>query len=227
MNIGRKKTVYILAALIVLAAGIVLVGSTLANGVTRNSSQQMINNDYNVLFDYRNPQGSYVKVPADVSVQEVNPVTEGMFWCPGRTEIIYLKLDNRELFAVDGTLSVNVYGPGFGDTLTYAVIHGATPNHPNNWKDFLQQAAVKGTLKAGADKENAEKYTLMTEQHLDIQADSNPEANDYYVAFAIHMDENASNAYQNNFINIDLKLQLDANFKPGANPNDPNAEKSL
>lgn len=218
MKTGRKKTVFILAALIVLAVGVTLMGNTLANGVTKNNSAVNAGDNYNVLFQYRNPQKEYVNVPQDASAENVNAVTEGMFWCPGRTEIIYLKLDNQELFATEGTVSVDVYGSGFGETLTYAVIHGETLPQLSSWKEFLDKASESNKLVAGSSKANAKNYVLLSNQPLDIQSAENPAANDYYIAFAIHMDENASNAYQNNSIYIDLKLQVDANYKPGVNP---------
>ena len=76
---------------------------------------------------------------------------------------------------------------------------------------------LTGTLKAGAE-ENPNNYKLLADRLLDNEASDQATANDYYVAFAIHMDENASNAYQGNTMKLDLKLQIDANFKPGADP---------
>jgi len=230
MRTGRKKTVFIMAALIVLAAGVALVGNTLADGVTKSTDAENANGNYNVEFTYKNQEDNYVSVPvsvpADASKQGEPDVTEGMFWCPGRTEIIYLKLDNKELFDTMATVSVDVYGAGFGETLTYAVVHGNTPAHPGTWKEFQARAKeleaagtlpLTGTLKAGAE-ENPNNYKLLADRLLDNEASDQATANDYYVAFAIHMDENASNAYQGNTMKLDLKLQIDANFKPGADP---------
>ncbi|MBQ4074191.1 MAG: hypothetical protein IJD39_03180 [Clostridia bacterium] len=236
MRTGRKKTVLIMAALIVLAAGVALVGNTLADGVTKSTEAENAIGNYEVEFTYKNQEGNYVSVPADASVQGVSDVTEGMFWCPGRTEIIYLKLDNKELFDTKATISVDVYGTGFGETLTYAVVHGSTPDHPGTWKEFQARAKeleaagtlpLTGTLKAGAE-ENPNNYKLLADRLLDNEASNQATANDYYVAFAIHMDENASNAYQGNTMKLDLKLQIDANFQPGTKPTtDTDADKSL
>ena len=40
------------------------------------------------------------------------------------------------------------------------------------------------------------------------------------------MDESASSEYANKKLIFDFEVQVDANYKPGANPNDANAEKS-
>lgn len=223
MQTGRKKTVFILAALIVLALGVALVGNTLATGINRENGANVIDasSDYKVDFQYYDFNA---ETPAykDAKTASQNDITEGMFWCPGRTEIVYLRLDNQQVFPVEATLSVNVSGSGFGDTLTYAVVTGkAHKDHSNNWNGFYNQATQKGTLKT------SNQYTLLDKHLLSLDG-ADADADECYIAVAIHMDENASNEYKNDTLNISFKLQIDANYTPDVlNINEAtNAQKS-
>ena len=218
MNTGHKKSVFILAALIVLAAGIMMLGNTFATGLNLEGADPEGISDFNVSFQYFDQaKGEYVPVHPEAAAQDTaqqdSPITKGMFWCPGRTEIIYLQVQNKEAFPVRATVSVNVTGSGFGNTLTYAVIAGDERKaHPTTWQSYLAQAQASGKtgiLEAGSDQ--GKEYILLQK---DIGIGEEPD----YIALAIHMAEDASNMYQNNTMNLEFALRIDADYEAGQEP---------
>ena len=218
MNTGHKKSVFILAALIVLAVGIMMLGNTFATGLKLEGAAPEGISDFNVSFQYFDQeQEKYLpvdlKTAAQDTAQQDSPITKGMFWCPGRTEIIYLQVQNEEAFPVSATVSVNVTGSGFGKTLTYAVIEGdAHKDHPTTWQSYLAQAQASGEtgiLEAGSGQGKA--YTL-------LQKDMGIGEGPAYIALAIHMAEDASNMYQNNTMNLEFALRIDADYEAGQKP---------
>jgi len=218
MEMGRKKSVFILTALVVLAIGIMILGNTFATGLKLEGAALEGISDFKVSFQYFDQeQGGYLPVrlitAAQDTAQQDNPITKGMFWCPGRTEIIYLQVQNNEAFPVRATVSVNVTGSGFGKTLTYAVIEGEKhKDHPTTWESYLEEARASGKtgiLEAGSGQGKA--YTL-------LQKGMGIGEKPTIIALAIHMAEDASNMYQNNTMNLEFSLRIDADYKSEEQP---------
>jgi len=215
MKSGRRKTVYILAALIVLAAGVALVGGTLAYnlGVNQSGAGDTPENgkDYAVSFDYFSESANAY---ASVVQADSNAIKEGKFWCPGRTEIFYLRIKNNEKFPVECTVKLNVLNTEFGDTLTYSAIiadllGNNKKNHPSDWAEFKAKADGEKELEVGSHK-------LLNEYLLVPAAYTESGVNETYVAVAIHMDEKASSIYQNKKMEFTFSIQVDAEYEPGA-----------
>ena len=246
MQTGRKKTVFILAALIVLALGVALVGNTLATGINRNSQADELKGQagvYNVDISYLAADKHYVSL----NVQDGASFSKDMFWCPGRTEIVYLKITNYEKFIVECSpiLSVSkdsTQTANLGDVLTYAVIHNLkTPadlQDYSNWDQFLNAAndpnGIGGSGRLSVDDHVAFKTADNKSVMFPLAAASVNDAGkmipadngNAYFALAIHMDEDASNSYQNAKLNLLINLKVDANYKPGADPNQSGVETS-
>ena len=206
-----SRSVFLSSAILVLALGVMLIGGTFAWGVNYAENDQAEeltgNQGYHVDLQYRMKDSEY----ASLIGTNAAAFTSDMLWCPGKTEIVYLKLKNEEAFPVDCTLSLYVTNTGFDNTLTYAVIEELTPSsedHPKNWSEFKDMANGDTVLSQG-------NHTLFTRQPLA------PSSGEYDLALAIHMAEDASSDYQRAEMYFNFKLQVEANFGPGATPAAP------
>ena len=220
--IDRKRTIFILLAVLVLAAGIVMAGNTFATQVDKTSEKETAYtgaDSYDVDIAYYtgkdaagNPQYQSLKTK-DATF------SQGMIWCPGRTEIAYIKITNHELFPVECAPILVTTVPEnesveLGNVLKFAVKNGlATPAAMNaaNWQAFLSQAEVSGKLTAG-------KYpTLKPVNNQQAMYPLAPNESACF-ALAIHMDETASDIYQEAALDLQIILDVDANYKPGVDP---------
>jgi len=210
----RRKPVFLSAAVLAILLGSVLIGSTFASGVDYENTHRQPplgeNENYKVALEYHDGSSGYV------SMQSAAALTKDTLWCPGRTEVLYIRLTNTEEFPTSCTLTLNVKDSGFGDTLTYAVIEGdllekSAEYRPKSWSDFLSKArgGKDEVLSVGA-------HTLLERAALD------PKAGTRHLAIAIHMDENARSDYASQTMNLDFVLHVDANYKPGETPNPNN-----
>lgn len=205
----NSKRLCLVIAVAVLAVGIAALSGTFATGVTYDDEKLALtdSNRYNVSVRYIHSN--------DISAGYKDIFSAGNFtgaskWCPGRTEIIYLKLQNNEAFPVNCTVSLNVQETAFDDTLRYAVLSrdlltDRQNQHPANWAEYVQQADPAAVLTEGA-------HILWEKQPLPI------DGTEQYLALAIHMDENATNEYENKTMKMNFILRFDANYEPGAAP---------
>lgn len=232
MRTGRKKTVFIMAALIVLAVGVALVGNTLATSINRESGEEtelsIDDGTYNVDVFYRDAKGNYVSL----SENDGASFAKDMFWCPGRTEIAYLRIMNNEKFVVECAplLSVSIddtttQAAKLGDVLEFAVIDGlkspADLKEYSNWAAFKNSAnsANSDAVKGGSGKLEVGTYEAFDKVNgKTMMYPLSSQGGEAYFALAIHMDENASNDYQKAELNLKINLKVDANHKPGADP---------
>lgn len=217
MTGGYRKIKLFSLMVALIVAGLAVVGGTWAWGVdyTRGSKEDLLpsdNSEYNVAFQYYSGN-DYTAAKATNIFSNISNAA----WCPGKTEIIYLKLENNEKFPVSCTLSLEVSNNQFDNVMSYACIKGtdlkaANANHPPKWTEFYSMAQMNPiVLKDGSN-------ILVERQSLSF-ADTS--GDDYYLALAIHMDENASSDYMGKSMSVQLKLQVDANYLPGATPNNP------
>jgi len=207
---GKSST--LLLVMLILLAGAMLVGGTFAEQFTlddkgpqdrENDTSAM---DYAVTLSYFDADAA---VPGYVDMfTSTGSVTDGLFWCPGRTEVIYLKVKSEEQFPVQAIVSVkaaNVDGMAkFGNTLSYKVFDGIeqTDTLPvSSWAEVTDETP----LTVG---ENA--IELFRKELLPATS-----TGEHYVALAIHMDENADSQYRNAQMNLDFSLRVNANNEPG------------
>lgn len=222
----RKRTIFILMAVLVLAAGIVMAGNTFASQVDKQSGNEVAvdtvspgSDSYNVDIAYYtgndsagNPQYQSLKAKGST-------FSDGMIWCPDRTEIAYIKITNQELFPVECAPILVAAKPDtqtvdLGDVMNFAVKTGwKTPADMNaaNWKQLLDWADGSGGLSAG--------------RHTALKAVNGQQAmyplapgESAYFALAMHMNETASDKYQQASLDLQIILDVDANYKPDANP---------
>ena len=215
------------AAFALVCAGIIMLSGTFASNVNYKDTTDAatVSGNYNVVLQ------SYTKdsavppvdiITKDGMVPDAN-FTKDMFWCPGRTEIIYLKLENNEAFPVNCTLKLSVSESGFGNTLSYAVMPGLKAGDalPANWDAFVNNAGdVTGVLKNTKSSDQA--YALH-KGYIELSpavadGEENVHNDEAYLALAIHMDHNASNDYQEVGMKLQFFLQVDANSEPINNP---------
>jgi len=219
MKVGRKKFAFLLAALLVLSMGAVWVGGTFATDVDTSDPAQKndISNgtdvlSYKVGFDYYDGQNYTSLLPANQPVSNANTsentFAKDMFFCPGRTEIVYLKVTNNEEFPVKCHVSLNVANTGFDSTLSFAAVNAnadlVTGPMPASWDAFVKQAGSQKVLSKGA-------HALVSDRVLGPRESC-------YVAVAIHMEEHASNDYMNKSLDMSFSLRIYAKYRTGARP---------
>ena len=219
---GKSST--LLMVLLILLTGAMLIGGTFAETFINLTGQAPTENygtapnvmDYAVTLSYYDAD-AVVPGYTDVFAPSAE-VTDGLFWCPGRTEIIYLKVDNAEKFPAQAVVSVvasDVNGKQkFDKTLSYVVFDGVKQGDKlmQNGKEITSWAQVQGeqTLSTGSSE-----IPLVTTDLLATQG------NAHYLALAIHMDESAGSKYMNAQMELDFKLRVNANYAPGADPAAP------
>lgn len=203
-----KRLGILLAALIVLGGGMLALNGTFATQVDYTGEKTVLGNgqEFNVSLEYFK-DGEYVSL-FDVA----QPFSDSSKWCPGRSEIVYLRLSNKEQFPVSCSLTLNVKENGFDEQLQYAILPGNLladgAVHPASWSEFVQ-----------ATEKNAAVLTQGKHQLIEEKTLLNPgEPNDQYLALCIHMNEGADSSYQNKKLSMNFSLLLDANYEPGSEP---------
>lgn len=204
-----KRLGILLAALIVLGGGMLALNGTFATQVDYTGEETVLGNgqEFNVSLEYLK-DGKYVSL-----FDDAQPFSDSSKWCPGRSEIVYLKLSNNELFPINCTLALNVYETEFDDQLQYAILpvnlFADNTQHPASWREFVQAA-----------ENNAKVLGQGTHHLINEKTMLNPDENNaQYIALCIHMNEDADSSYQNKKLSMNFSLRLDADFKPGYNPN--------
>jgi len=219
MRAGKSRSAFLSAAMLILALGVVFIGGTLAytfgESVVYDLNEGEESEKYAVDLQYYNGSG-YVSM---LEPESAAVFSDSTYWCPGRTEIAYLKLKNNEEFTVNCTLTLEVENSTFGDTLSYAVIKddlsAKGENHPANWKQFKEKADVSGVLSSNAN--GTVSHKLLEKQELSFK-NANDGEDEYVLAVAIHMDEKATSQYEEAEMKLYFKLQVDANFAAGTTP---------
>lgn len=211
----HRKTSTLMLVLLVLLAGAMLIGGTFAETFRLDDKgQQTLENnqpgmDYAVTLKYYDADAATPDYYPTLSAGE--EITDSLFWCPGRTEIIYLKVENAEEFPLEAEISLkaqDVTGRAkFDNTLSYVVFDGLEYGKPLPVSSWSQV-------------NNARPLTTGTTQIPLVETNMlATQGNVHYLALAIHMDEKASNAYQNAQMSLDFTLRVNANHAPGFDPN--------
>lgn len=206
----KSKKLFLLIALVVLAVGVTALSGTFATGVNYNDAETKLdtNESYAVDVQYVHSNSGNTEY---ADLLSTTAFSDSSKWCPGRTEIIYLKLTNNEAFPINCTVDLNVTDSQFGSVLSYSVLKddllsNNKANHPASWADYVEKAnqQPKELFKG--------KHTLLEKETL-LGSDA-----PCYLALAIHMDENATNDYENKVMKMNFSLRFDADFKPGFVP---------
>ena len=134
-------------------------------------------------------------------------------WEPGKTQIVYLGVRNLGNLAlkynimlnVKGDLAKKLDGETVESALEYAIIDGATyiANHEAlesaNWTTVRSQASATDDIKEGV-------FKAAENGCLDLVAqDGTKNETDYFV-LAVHMKEDAGNAYKEKDVTIDVTV---------------------
>ena len=116
-------------------------------------------------------------------------------WEPGKTQIVYLGVQNKGNLDIKYNIELNVIDGGLIGALEYAVVAGAQPGTINadDWA-ALKANAQTGEVVAGITK--AAPYGAIK---------AGTDAVDYF-ALAVHMKEEAGNEYQNKDVTIDIAV---------------------
>lgn len=216
MTGGYRKIKLFSLMVALIVAGLAVVGGTWAWGVNYSEQekgfQRKIDDDqdtlnYNVSFLYHDGKNY------EPSLLDGN-VFNGINWCPGRTQIVYLKIENNEAFSVGVSIDMIVDENTFDGDMEYAVLYGQDlkavgAEHPSSWENFAAKVAAQNVeldstvAKSGVMKKN-ESYRLLYRQQLSqnlgqatesgtIGDETIPAGSDtYYLALAIHMDESTT-----------------------------------
>lgn len=138
-------------------------------------------------------------------------------WEPGKTQIVYLAVENKGNLDLKYNIALNVVDGGLIGSLEYAIIDGAKygdidVNNVNSWA-ALKANAQTGDVVAG---------TTVAAPNGAITVAEKIE----YFALAVHMKEDADNKYQGKDITIDvtvLATQLASEYDSFGNQYDANA----
>lgn len=198
---AKSRFFFLVVIMAVLALGVTAVGGTLA--YNSSAGQPLAEGDKQKL-DLLYSKGSSETYTSMFS-SNAAAFTSSLKWYPGKTEIVYLKVQNVATNAMDCKLSLAVDSSGFGNMLTYAAIPdltAKTSGHPTNWGDFksvAESSGYAGTLKVT--QEDGPYHPLTND--LTLAAGESR-----HLALAIHMDENASSQYENAVMNLHFVLQM-------------------
>ncbi len=131
---------------------------------------------------------------------------QGFNWEPGKTEIVYLGVQNNGSLALKYNIILNVIDEGLIGSLEYAIIDGATAEAVknaggNSWEAVKAKATTPVDLiKAG--------QTIAAQNGVldEIAFDPTKLGETNYFALAVHMKEDAGNEYQEKGVKIDVTV---------------------
>lgn len=202
----KMKLFSLMVALVVV--GLAVVGGTWATQerVMYSTPQETLppEKEFAVVLKYYNKGEEEYKVPDGT---KDNNVFSECIWCPGRTELVTLKIENNEQFAVDIDLQMLIDNEsGLGNVLTAAWIVENTESY-SSWYDFRDAASS-----------NVSRLNVSPIKVLDGSGRNEyaiPANGKIEVELAVHMDESATSEYANLSIKIDFKMQVNADYEPG------------
>ena len=159
MNEKNTKKNLTMSAISMLLCVVMLVGLTFAwftDSVTNKGNRiQAGNLKIDLLMDKDGTgSGKYVSI-ADGKGDIFSANGNGIKWEPGKTEIVYLAVQNKGNLALNYNILLNVTdgNPGLAGSLEYAVLDGKTPTDlagTNSWTDLKAMAGGQtGDVAAG------------------------------------------------------------------------------
>ncbi len=200
------KRALLASALSILVCVALLVGTTFAwftDSVTNKGNRIEAGSlKVDLLMD-KAQDGNYASIANGTGDIFSEAAGNGINWEPGKTEIVYLAVQNKGSLAINYNLLFDIVDgdPGLIGSLEYAVLDGkkAADVTAKSWEELKAiDGAQVGELQAG-------ETTAAPNGTLDEIVRGEENETDYF-ALAVHMKENAGNEYQNGSITIDLTL---------------------
>ena len=199
---STKKT--LLSSVIALTLCIaMLIGTTFAwftDSVTSSNNRiQSGNLEVDFLMD-KAEDGNYVSI-ADGEGDIFSEATgNGILWEPGKTEIVYLAVENLGSLALKYNIVLDITDNGLAGALEYAVLDEVKAADvkaaATSWADITAYAGAQvGDMPTG-------KVIAAPNGWLEAGDDAIN-----YFALAVHMKEEAGNEYQDKDIEIDVLVQ--------------------
>lgn len=194
------------SGLALLASAALLAGTTFAwftDSVTNTGNRiQAGTLEVDLLMD-KEANGAYASI-AD-SKGDIFSTAEGgngILWEPGKTEIVYLAVENKGSLALNYNIQLDIIDGGLVGSLQYAVLDGAKAADlvgVDTWTALTALTDQVGWIADG--RTTAAPYGKL----LASDAQEGGEDIDYF-ALAVHMDEEAGNDYQGKSIDIDVTV---------------------
>ena len=186
-----------------------LIGSTFAwftDSVTNTGNRiQAGNLEIDLLMD-KKEDGTYTSIAGgegDIfNEAQIAQNSNKTLWEPGKTQIVYLGVQNKGSLALKYNILLDVTDNGLAGALEYAVLDGAQAGDlagVTDWEALkAMEGAQTGDIAAG-------RTTAAPNGCLDEIANGTKDETDYF-ALAVHMKEDAGNEYQGKDITIDVTV---------------------
>ena len=230
----NTKRALLASVLSVVLCCAMLIGSTFAwftDSVTNTGNRiQAGNLEIDLLMD-KEGTGNYTSIAGgkgDIFGEAgMAQNSNETLWEPGKTQIVYLGVQNRGNLALKYNILLDVTDNGLAGALEYAVLDGAKAEDLAGVKDWetlkAMEGAQTGDIAAG-------RTTAAPNGCLDEIVNGTKDETDYF-ALAVHMKKDAGNEYQGKDITIDVTVvatqataeedgfgndQYDANAHPDA-----------
>lgn len=186
-----------------------LVGSTFAwftDSVTNTGNRiQAGNLEIDLLMD-KEENGTYTSIAGGkgeiFNEAQIAQNSNKTLWEPGKTQIVYLGVQNKGSLALKYNILLDVTDNGLVGALEYAVLDGA---QASDLADVTDWEALKAMEGAQTGDIAAGRTIAAPNGCLDEIANGTKDETDYF-ALAVHMKEDAGNEYQGKDITIDVTV---------------------
>lgn len=186
-----------------------LIGSTFAwftDSVTNTGNRiQAGNLEIDLLMDKQDGNG-YVSIAGgegDIFKEaQIAQNSNKTLWEPGKTQIVYLGVQNKGSLALKYNILLDVTDNGLVGALEYAVLDGAQARDLAGVTDWEALKAMGGAQTGDI---AAGRTTAAPNGCLDEIVNGTQDETDYF-ALAVHMKEDAGNEYQGKDITIDVTV---------------------
>lgn len=205
----NTKRALLASVLSVVLCCAMLVGSTFAwftDSVTNTGNRiQAGNLEIDLLMD-KEENGTYTSIAGgegDIfNEAQIAQNSNETLWEPGKTQIVYLGVQNKGSLALKYNILLDVTDNGLAGALEYAVLDGAQADDlagVTDWEALkAMDGAQTGDIAAG-------RTIAAPNGCLDEIANGTKDETDYF-ALAVHMKEDAGNEYQGKDITIDVTV---------------------
>lgn len=202
------KSTFFVVMMTLLICGVLAIGATYAYDTYENytsvETQQTVTYQ-DVKFDLKiRKNGNYVSMLGENGAKAF---TSDILWEPGKTEIVYLRVENNENDKkINCRVALEVPESTFGDALQYAVIKADTiPAGIDNWNEFNSAADKKGTLqKTGSTNAWYEFWNRTSVENVLLDSTEIVAEGWQDFILAIHMREDAGNDVKNASMSLDF-----------------------
>ena len=205
----NTKRALLASVLSVVLCCAMLVGSTFAwftDSVTNTDNRIVAGNlDIDLLMD-KEENGTYTSIAGgegDIfNEAQIAQNSNKTLWEPGKTQIVYLGVQNKGSLALKYNILLDVTDNGLAGALEYAVLDGA---QASDLADVTDWEALKAMEGAQTGDIAAGRTIAAPNGCLDEIANGTKDETDYF-ALAVHMKEDAGNEYQGKDITIDVTV---------------------